>query len=161
MVEEQQKYAAAVSLIGTSEATSVSRFNTFRVFSAILSAGWVQLATRTDTVGGKLAMSVFCLLGIAAGVVWAGIGGRSRSYVEMYRKVAEKLESKEGQPLDASDSPCTAAKQFTSAAVSTKRRWMEQNAGASMLFFVAPLAVALLFVVLLALTWTCRLVPAG
>lgn len=79
----------------------------------------------------------------------------------MYRKIADKRESKAGQPADPTDSPCTAAKHFTTAAVNKTRPWMEQNAGASKLFFAAPLGVAFMFVVLLALTWTCRLLPAG
>ncbi|MCE9564508.1 MAG: hypothetical protein K8U57_20915 [Planctomycetes bacterium] len=152
-VGEKEKYAATVALIGASEATSVSRFNAFLVFSAILAAGWVQLATRSDTLGGKLAMSLFCLLGAVAGYIWAGIGGRSRSYVELYRKIGEGLERSGDTGSTPENSPCLGATAFRAVTTNRYRKEMEENAGANKLFFTVPLVVSGMFLLLLVPTW--------
>lgn len=88
-----------------------------------------------------------------------GIGGRSRSYVELYRGVGESLEKSGDAASAAGDSPCLAAEAFASKAKIRLRQWMEERAGASMLFFVVPLAVSVLFVLLLVLTRAWTLMP--
>lgn len=159
LVGQKEKYAATVALMCAAEASSVNRFNVFLVISAILAAGWVALASRPESFNAKVVMTIFCLLGLLAGLVWAGIGGRSRSYVEMYRIIGERLEKESDRDSHSVNSPCIAAGAFKPFSKNEIRIWMENNAGANKLFFGLPIAVGITFICLSCITWIYPLVP--
>jgi hypothetical protein len=93
-VDDNARYAAAVTLMATSEQVRWARLNTFLVANSILFLAWVSLFALpglTDPAKEWI-MSAVCVLGFFSSTGWAVLGKRGSDHLRFYRDTAITFE---------------------------------------------------------------------
>ena len=148
-ITAKEIHASLMQLFMNAENVSWNRFNNFLLFNSILILSWATMVAPNNGKPSCIVLSAICFLGFVSGICWSFLGYRGRFIQKEYLGMAIKLESEE---LFWPDN----LKEWKPA---TKTEALLESlhcscVGSSRVLLIGcPLAVALLYVVLVAVTW--------
>ncbi|HEV3142477.1 MAG TPA: hypothetical protein VGZ47_01180, partial [Gemmataceae bacterium] len=93
MIEDKDRYSAIVQLVVVSETTSWNRFYIFLVFASILILAWTTIYSQSSPPKcATIIMASMSAVGFIAGLAWAGLGWRGRTFVNKFVELGRQLE---------------------------------------------------------------------
>jgi hypothetical protein len=110
MIDGKELYQLISEKTMRAESVSWSRFHYFLVFNSILILAWTTVYSANPAVdGAAFVLPLICSLGIISGLLWAGLGFRSRVYLNEYIAQGKTLENDNRHwPSELSEvKPCT------------------------------------------------------
>jgi hypothetical protein len=152
-IDDKTAYETLSALVMHSEKIRWSRLNAFLVLTSMLLVAWMAVFVRIPSGPRQVVLVVLCIPGILLGFIWARLGWRSSQYLDRFHDRAWEMEKNfpNGipRPFHASEGQRNPVRADT----------IERYTASKFLVTVVPIVVAILFVVLLAISFLFE--PSG